>query len=849
MNRQDIIPIVWSTILDSFVDKPQNINEAPFFMMIDENWSSWDWREVEKFQVSGKVLSGHLEGNETIYPNGSDNRSSWYDKCRFEEAIQFGKRIKWAETNDMCTIVLRKDNSDAWNWPYHLYFCMELLDISIDKEKLSSLLKSKFELDYTIKTIKKRLHDGFISLVSDIITKVEDKMERKARVLTSVNSVSSSSTISTSLSFNSQNNKAYKTNTKLTTMNTPQIDKSKIEYVVGIDLGHGETSAALCPIQWDEPESNWTDPTDIEMENNRKVLASAITILPDGKAFIGEKAFNPDILKKADAHVCFKQRPADIDGNAEKLMIRYMSEVYKLILENTNGILTKDNHVVYIATPSGWDNEAKNLYFEMAKKAGMPIAGVTKESRAAFVKGMKDPITGLSRNARKGAIVFDMGSSTLDFTYLSDNNAPIDFGYDCGASQIEKILYAKKKAEGKVNQFEEKYPTLIACLLFAARTVKEDIYFKKGQKVRKTIHLDELVEDDDLDETVKFVFEPGQLNELLKEEGYVGTIEKAMQDFVAKHINNAPIYGVFLTGGASRMDFIEELVMKCFGVEKRQISHDQDPSLTISEGVAEVARMDLHTSGADEDLSEVIDEIINKNSVYNAFVETFSFDLYDSLTDEMAAIANCFKDSEEDYSLNDLSNAFESQVENTVQEFLPKASAYVSSALEEQTKDLVERIESMVAVYTQQGVEVKMPELNINININLQPVAIRRIVDSISQELAKSIKNNVRNWLTGAGAIFGLIGMAAGWLIGSLFNDSEEEKLEKAMNKELDAEKRAEVYDSLSEEWEKITGEIREEIYNAVKGNQQIKNSITKAVSSLLNQYKHELEQARMLID
>ena len=119
------------------VDNTQNINEAPFFMMIDENWSSWDWREVEKFQVSGKVLSGHLEGNETIYPNGSDNRSSWYDKCRFEEAIQFGKRIKWAETNDMCTIVLRKDNSDAWNWPYHLYFCMELLDISIDKGTLS----------------------------------------------------------------------------------------------------------------------------------------------------------------------------------------------------------------------------------------------------------------------------------------------------------------------------------------------------------------------------------------------------------------------------------------------------------------------------------------------------------------------------------------------------------------------------------------------------------------------------------------------------------------------------------------------------------------------------------------
>ena len=23
------------------------------------------------------------------------------------------------------------------------------------------------------------------------------------------------------------------------------------EYVIGIDLGHGETSAAICPLQWD----------------------------------------------------------------------------------------------------------------------------------------------------------------------------------------------------------------------------------------------------------------------------------------------------------------------------------------------------------------------------------------------------------------------------------------------------------------------------------------------------------------------------------------------------------------------------------------------------------------------
>ena len=32
------------------------------------------------------------------------------------------------------------------------------------------------------------------------------------------------------------------------------MEKDKnIEYIIGIDLGHGETSAALCPTEWDKP--------------------------------------------------------------------------------------------------------------------------------------------------------------------------------------------------------------------------------------------------------------------------------------------------------------------------------------------------------------------------------------------------------------------------------------------------------------------------------------------------------------------------------------------------------------------------------------------------------------------
>ena len=84
----------------------------------------------------------------------------------------------------------------------------------------------------------------------------------------------------------------------------------------------------------------------------------------------------------------------------------------------------------------------------MAKTAGMPIAGLTKESRAAFVRAQHDTTSGIGRNIDKGAIVFDMGSSTLDFTYMNKNlPGLIDFGYDCGASAIEKTIYAKKRED------------------------------------------------------------------------------------------------------------------------------------------------------------------------------------------------------------------------------------------------------------------------------------------------------------------------------------------------------------------------------------------------------------------
>lgn len=547
----------------------------------------------------------------------------------------------------------------------------------------------------------------------------------------------------------------------------------KYEYVIGIDLGHGETSAAICPLQWDTPVEQLESVKDLEMGGNKKVIPSAITILDDGTAYIGDSAFNTEILKKAQVHVCFKQAPKDINGEAEKIMIRFMQEVYKRIRANNAGALTDNNHLVYIATPSGWDKATQKLYVKMAQKAGLPILddGVTKESRAAFVKSQHDATSGMGRNVERGAIVFDMGSSTLDFTYMNKNlDHLIDHGYDCGASKVEKLIFAQKEKDSKAIQlFEKKYPQLTDYLLFEARKFKEQIYFDPSLRVKKTINFEDFIDDEELeDENYKMAFMPGELNAMLEREGYIDSIEQAMMSYKRDFIPNQSIYGVFLTGGASRMDFIKDLVCKCWNVKPEQVYRDNDPSLTISQGVAEVARMDLRTEGMDEGLGEAINRLMNNDDIFDTFIDDFGHELWDKVTDAVAAVINYFGETEEDdYSINALQEAISISIRDTIKEVSPQASNFMQGAIETHLKDIQAKVDDIIKHYAQQGINT-----NVSYKVavpNIFDINLDGVMDSISERVAEE-SSQWSGAITSAaiGSIVGalIFGGPLGWIVG-----------------------------------------------------------------------------------
>lgn len=630
-------------------------------------------------------------------------------------------------------------------------------------------------------------------------------------------------------------------------------------YVVGIDLGHGETSAAYAEIGWGEDMGTLEPVKDIDLPQDKTfVIPSAISIEANGDLHVGADAFE---YQEAELHVCFKQRPTSINGKAEQLMIKFMSEVYKLIRERVGAILTDGNHLVYIATPSGWDKETQDLYGQMAREAGMPIAGVTWESRAAFIKAQSSADSGLPQYVDKGAIVFDMGSSTLDFTYIStdvlkDNNKPIDYGYDCGASKVERLMYEKLKEDSDVvEEFEQKYPKGTDRLLFEMRKGKEEYYRKAEHKLRKIVDFYQLVSDEDLD-VVRCVYKEGELDDYLKQKGYVELISKAMKDYKENHIKGMPIHAAFFTGGASRMDFLQDLVKDLWQVD--YVFRDQNPSLTISQGVAEAARSDVRSGGAGNIKSE-IRKIMNDIDVYGMFSEKLGAKMQEEIQASIATPVCSFKDADEDYCLADLEQSIQNNIESDVSNIGDWAKECMEQAFEDATTDIRDRMSKMMANYSKS--DIKMGKLSAK-QIELPEMDLDLISDQI-QELASSFTESASEW-TGV-LTAGAIGAVAGFLLGpigwigmgavALWNaffgeeETEEQKREKAKYKALDAEQRLKVYNEFDAKWGEICEQIEDSINEALSDS-AIKNKVNSQCKSVLREYAEEcLRQTRLMLD
>lgn len=431
---------------------------------------------------------------------------------------------------------------------------------------------------------------------------------------------------------------------------------SNIKYVIGIDFGHGETSAAIARLE--KPY----EVKDVDMGGGERSIPSAI-LIRDYKGiidtFIGRNAiseFENECDSQTDTFKCsFKDVPSMMDDKGRDVMKTFFKEVYNTILaQRVYTDINDGNHCVVIACPSNtdkWNETELEEYVKIASEAGLPIvkyksellpgyiiSGIVRESRAAYIKTQTDPDVKADVKANLvhgGALAIDFGSSTVDLTYYNPNyNYIVDYGTtrNLGAQKVELLIYSFLCEKYKLLKDEKKYKLLkeikriakdkdirnsnyltysnaYTSILLSIRKQKED-YYKSGARNGLKINIDLYDATKGLhDEFVNLRISSQDLDEILSE--YCDEIRRDFIHFKEDYLNDRDVSILIMTGGASRMGFVRQIADEVFCPSATKF--DTDPELTISHGVAVAGQADIL-------VVRMLEDLLAKDEIRNASI-------------------------------------------------------------------------------------------------------------------------------------------------------------------------------------------------------------------------------------
>jgi len=400
--------------------------------------------------------------------------------------------------------------------------------------------------------------------------------------------------------------------------------------IVGIDFGHGETSAGF--VISDNAIGNEVSMSDLHLVGEETVIPSIVCIMPSEEVVIAPSAYQ--IAKATEIGISFKdplvgnaQYPKISDDNYRYFKL-FLTKAYESIKSNQNNPLHtsedgENDFLVYIACPSGWNQEQIDAYKDFTNsECGIPVVDIVKESRAAYIAARRT-VTGGIRTQGGNVLVIDFGSSTIDFTYFNNDHRfePVHEGYKLGARMVEECFFQYLK-EHESEASENIAMVKNHCgakgenvILYEIRKLKEEYFESPNQDVfLLSIDLKRLLLDRSL--AGRYI-EPSSGNGYSKQEvldilsNYIGKLSDMLDDFLTKD-GVTSVDKVILTGGASRMFFFKDLVAKKYNVNKENdtLIVDLNPSVTISRGISAFGFMNEKSETNEKPLWGDVDDFI-----------------------------------------------------------------------------------------------------------------------------------------------------------------------------------------------------------------------------------------------
>ena len=399
--------------------------------------------------------------------------------------------------------------------------------------------------------------------------------------------------------------------------------------IIGFDLGHGET--ALTKILGNDPNSA---PVKLLL-HKKDCQPTMIAYHPEQGVLFGKPALD---LKATDFQIAFKKRPTS-ESNYQKVMIDYVNAIYQHLLQ-TDQLKKDDQNHFFIGCPSEWTNADRAGYQKLLKSSNLPGFGVSviEESFAALMQAVKSELL-TGEDIKGNVLVIDVGSSTTDCTLVKAgrHDKGDDFGIDLGAGLIDKAIlhYSLSKNEDK-EKIESAFKKIILhrhrCE-FQCREAKEEYFCyplqytdedslvpTKTYKIRGIGNFDPILYKQIIERIISQPLENCLPNyeEILPP--LTVNFQKSWQDNFHNFLmttkqdkleaKGVKVNTILLTGGASKMDFIPEIVHQVFPNCKCTI--DTEPSFCIAMGLARWGKKSINSIHFMEEVEQFLQKDLPK---------------------------------------------------------------------------------------------------------------------------------------------------------------------------------------------------------------------------------------------
>lgn len=367
-------------------------------------------------------------------------------------------------------------------------------------------------------------------------------------------------------------------------------------------------------------------------------------------------------------HHSFKKPIDNSDSYLEQIFGKFVKCVYKKIIADNGSVglsvnddMSPQNFLLYAACPSGWSDDQRERFRMFLGDNGVPCKKVFKESDAAWISFIPPRIGDLGNPKM---LVIDYGSSTIDLTWSEDNRQDICNENEFGASKVESLVFDYLVGEGEFNGkyngdeiAKEEYNKVKSYL---QDDIMAEEIIKLGIREEKEEFYSGILENPNSNE---IVFQPYILSKALPRniglgyfgnalpandvhtiilESYKDKVKRYFEEFRRDHMEESGSYivpeKIILTGGASRMKFVQELVYNVFGV--RPTFDEAIASSTISSGIAIAGTRDFLSGDHiitdpgrfnEEEIRSTIQNIVNEkiqahvlsllNSIFDSWQE------------------------------------------------------------------------------------------------------------------------------------------------------------------------------------------------------------------------------------